>query len=181
MIFDPLPLMGAYKIFPEPITDSRGWFYRFYCANEFAQHGLEINWVQCNHSFSAVKGSLRGMHYQHAPFGEAKLVRCTAGAIFDVIVDVRADSPTFLKWYGAELSSENKTMFYIPVGFAHGFQTLLPGTEVQYQHSAFYTPGAESGLRYNDPAIAIAWPISITEISERDKNHPMIDNGFKGY
>jgi dTDP-4-dehydrorhamnose 3,5-epimerase len=181
MIFEPLPLEGAFRISPQPISDSRGWFSRYFCAKEFGNAGLETIWVQCNHSFSSHRGSIRGLHYQYAPFAETKLVRCTSGAIFDVIVDVRDNSPTFLQWYAAELSAANKAMFYIPSGFAHGFQTLMPDTEVQYHHSAFYTPGAEKGLRFNDPAINISWPFVVSEISEKDNNHPFIKNGLKGY
>jgi len=181
MIFEQLPLPGAFKIVPQPFADNRGWFSRYFCSREFAAAGLETAWVQCNHSLTWLQGSIRGMHYQHSPFGETKMVRCTAGSIFDVIVDIREKSETFMQWYGAELSASNKVMFYIPPGFAHGFQTLTPEAEVQYHITAFYTPEMEAGIMYNDPAINIQWPVPVSEISERDKNHPPIQSGFKGY
>ena len=180
MIFTETILKGSYVIDLEPRGDSRGWFARTYCKNEFAAIGHYKEWVQLNHSFSSVKGTLRGMHYQLPPFSEIKMVRCIAGAVYDVIVDLRKDSSTFLKWFGVELSAANKKMIYIPEGFAHGFQTLTENAELIYHHSEFYIPAAEAGLMYNDKAINIKWPLPVSEISERDMKHPLIDQTFKG-
>ncbi len=180
MIFTPTILPGSYTIDLSPVSDSRGWFARTYCKNEFAQIGHTKEWVQINHSFTAAPGSIRGMHYQLPPFTEIKMLRCIAGAVYDVIVDIRKDSPTFLRWFGTELSSANKKMLYIPAGFAHGFQTLRADSELIYHHSELYTPGAEAGLRYNDPALGIQWPLPTTELSERDKQHPLLNANFTG-
>lgn len=180
MIFTATPLAGSYVIGLEPFSDSRGWFARTYCKNEFQQIGHEKEWVQLNHSFTSLKGSVRGMHYQLAPYSEIKMVRCIAGAVYDVIIDLRKASPTFLQWFGMELSAENKKMLYIPEGFAHGFQALADNCELLYHHTEFYTPAAEAGIRYNDPAIHIQWPLALTEISERDAQHPLLDAHFKG-
>lgn len=180
MIFTPTTLPGSYTIDLSPFSDSRGWFARTYCKSEFAQIGHTKEWVQINHSFTAAAGAIRGMHYQLPPFTEIKLLRCIAGAVFDVIVDIRKDSPTFLQWFGTELSSTNKKMLYIPAGFAHGFQTLSADCELIYHHSELYTPGAEGGLRYNDPALGIEWPLPPTELSERDKQHPLLNANFTG-
>ena len=133
-----------------------------------------------NHSFTTHKGTIRGMHYQAAPYREIKMIRCIAGAVFDVIIDIRRDSPTFLRWFGVELSARNKKMLYIPEGFAHGFQSLADNTELLYHHSEFYTPGSEGGIRYDDEKAAIKWPLPLSVISERDANHPYIDKNFKG-
>ncbi len=180
MIFTPTTLAGSYTIDLSPFTDSRGWFARTYCKNEFAQIGHTKEWVQINHSFTAAAGTIRGMHYQVPPFAEIKLLRCIAGAVYDVIVDLRKGSPSFLQWYGTELSSKNKKMLYVPVGFAHGFQALSTDSELIYHHSELYTPGAEAGLRYNDPALGIQWPLPPTELSERDKQHPLLSGNFAG-
>jgi dTDP-4-dehydrorhamnose 3,5-epimerase len=133
-----------------------------------------------NHSFTAEKGTVRGMHFQHPPHAEIKMVRCIAGAVYDVAVDLRKDSETFLQWYGIELSAENKQMIYIPEGFAHGFQTLTENVELMYHHTEFYTPEAEEGLLYNDPMLNINWPLQINNLSERDTKHPIIQSNFKG-
>jgi dTDP-4-dehydrorhamnose 3,5-epimerase len=180
MIFTAVPLAGAYTIDLEPYSDERGWFARFYSKDEFEKIGHSKEWVQLNHSVSYRKGTLRGMHFQHSPYKEIKMVRCIAGAIYDVIVDLRRDSPTFLQWFGIELSAENKKMLYIPEGFAHGFQTLADNTALIYHHTEFYTPKAEAGLRYDDPAFSIRWPLPVTVISERDAAHPFTDKNFKG-
>jgi dTDP-4-dehydrorhamnose 3,5-epimerase len=180
MIFTETILKGSYEISLTPHGDSRGWFARTYCKKEFEQIGHQKEWVQLNHSFSSQKGTVRGMHFQYAPFTEIKMLRCIAGSVYDVIVDLRKDSPTFLKWFGTELSAENKKMLYIPAGFAHGFQTLTDDVELIYHHTEFYTPSAEAGIRYNDSAINIEWPLAVSEISERDTNHPLIDSTFKG-
>jgi dTDP-4-dehydrorhamnose 3,5-epimerase len=180
MIFKPTPLKGSYEIQLTPFKDERGWFMRTYCKNEFAQIGHTKEWLQMNHSFTLLKGAVRGMHYQLPPFREIKLVRCTRGTVFDVIIDIRRDSPTFLKWYGIELSAGKMNMVYIPEGFAHGFQTLTEECELVYSHSEFYVPGSEGGLKYDDPVLNIEWPIAVTQVSERDNNHRAITENFKG-
>ncbi len=180
MIFTETILKGSYEITLTPSGDSRGWFARTFCKKEFEQIGHQQEWVQLNHSFSSQKGTVRGMHFQHAPFAEIKMLRCIAGSVYDVIIDLRKDSSTFLKWFGTELSAQNKKMLYIPAGFAHGFQTLTDDVELIYHHTEFYTPSAEAGIRYNDSAINIEWPLAVSEISERDTNHPLIDSTFKG-
>lgn len=180
MTFTPLALLGSYEITPSPFADSRGWFARTYCKNEFAAIGHEKEWVQLNHSFTTNKGTIRGMHYQLPPFREIKMVRCIAGAVFDVIVDLREGSPTFLQWYGTKLSATNKKMLYIPEGFAHGFQTLADDSELIYHHSEFYTPGYEGGIRHSDPMVNIQWPLALTNISDRDAQFSFINPNFKG-
>jgi dTDP-4-dehydrorhamnose 3,5-epimerase len=180
MIFTETILKGSYEIELTPHADSRGWFARTYCVKEFAQIGHNLPWVQLNHSFTSQKGTLRGMHFQHPPFAEIKMLRCIAGAIYDVIIDLRKDSDTFLKWFGIHLSAENKKMLYIPAGFAHGFQTMQDNTELMYHHTEFYTPSAEAGIRYDDPRINIKWPLPVTELSGRDASHTFIDSTFKG-
>jgi dTDP-4-dehydrorhamnose 3,5-epimerase len=180
MKFSETSLSGSFIIDLEIKGDARGWFARTFCKKEFSAIGHEKDWVQMNHSFSSEKGTVRGMHFQQHPFSEIKMVRCIAGAVFDVIVDIRKDSPTFLKWIGVELSAVNKKMIYIPEGFAHGFQTLTTDCELIYHHSAFYEPAAERGLNVLDPEIKIEWPVEIKVLSDRDKSHPFINNQFKG-
>lgn len=180
MKFYPASLKGVYIIDLEPVADSRGWFARTFCKNEFAVIGHTKEWVQLNHSFTSKKGSIRGMHYQLPPFREIKMVRCIAGSVWDVVIDIRKDSETFLQWTYVELSAQNKKMIYIPEGFAHGFQALTDNCELIYHHSSFYTPGSEGGIRYDDPAIAIKWPLVLTDISERDLSHPLLNESFKG-
>lgn len=180
MIFTATELVGSYVIDLQPIEDERGWFARTYCKNEFGKIGHTKDWVQLNHSFTKQIGSIRGMHFQLAPFSEIKLVRCIAGAVYDVIIDLRKNSPTFFKYFGVELSASNKKMIYIPEGFAHGFQALTDDCELIYHHSQFYTPGVEGGIKFNDPTINILWPLPQTNISERDNTHTLIDNNFKG-
>ncbi|MCX6050514.1 MAG: dTDP-4-dehydrorhamnose 3,5-epimerase [Chloroflexi bacterium] len=171
MNFRETKLKDAYLIEPERIEDDRGFFARAWCQQEFAEHGLNSKLVQCNLSFNHKAGTLRGMHYQLPPFAETKLVRCTQGAIFDVIIDVRPTSATFLQWIGVELTQENRLMLYVPQGFAHGFQTLVDGSEVFYQMSEVYAPGYARGLRWNDPAIAIRWPQTISVMATRDQQY----------
>lgn len=175
MTFNETPLGGAYAIDLEKHEDERGFFARCFCRREFAEHGLNTDMVQSNVSFSTRRGTLRGMHFQEEPHAEAKLVRCTQGTIFDVIVDVRPGSATYRDWFGVRLSSSNHRMLYVPEGFAHGFITLADRTEVMYQVSAFYAPDAENGLRYDDPAIGIDWPIPVEVISERDTSWPDLE------
>jgi dTDP-4-dehydrorhamnose 3,5-epimerase len=165
-------LPGVWLIELEPIADDRGWFARTFSTEEFAAHGLDPAVVQCNASFNVQAATLRGMHYQAEPHGEAKLVRCTRGAIFDVIVDLREDSPAFCGWTGHELSASNRRMLYAPVGTAHGFVTLAGDTEVLYQMSHRYVPDAARGVRFDDPAFGIEWPVAPAVISERDRGYP---------
>lgn len=173
MIFTETELENAYLVDVEPLTDERGFFSRAWCENEFAEAGLSTRVVQCNIAFNTTMGTLRGMHYQAPPHAEVKIVRCTRGAIYDVIVDLRAESPTFRKWLGVDLTAENRRAIYIPEGFAHGYLTLTDDTETYYQVSEFYAPGAEQGVRWDDPAIAINWPgPEPTVISEKDRSWP---------
>jgi len=180
MIFTPTLLTGTYTVEPVIHSDDRGLFYRYFCKNEFQEIGHEGEWVQLNHSFTTNPGTIRGMHYQLPPFSEIKLVRCIAGKVFDAIVDVRKGSPTFLKWFGTELSAENRKMMYIPEGFAHGFQALTANCELIYHHSAYYTSGSEAGIRMDDPLIDIRWPLEIGTVSQRDRQHPLLTPDFTG-
>ena len=175
MLFTETPLGGAYVIDLELRRDQRGFFSRTFCAREFAEHGLKATVAQCNLSYSAKVGVLRGMHYQAPPAAENKLVRCTRGIIHDVIIDLRPNSPTYLRHFAIELSDENRRALYVPEMFAHGFLTLASDTEVVYQMSEFYTPGFERGLRYDDPAFGIEWPMAVTEISDKDAAWPLLD------
>jgi dTDP-4-dehydrorhamnose 3,5-epimerase len=161
-------LCDVWLIHLEPVRDDRGFFARTFCVEEFAAHGLETNYPQHSVSFSARKGTLRGMHYQREPHSEVKLVRCLQGAIWDVIIDIRHDSPTYRRWDAFELSGTNRRQLYIPKGFAHGFQTLTDDVEVSYLISETYAPKASSGIRHDDPTLGIAWPLPITEISDKD-------------
>jgi dTDP-4-dehydrorhamnose 3,5-epimerase len=180
MIFTETILNGSYVVELNAFTDERGWFARTYCKNEFSTIGHQGEWVQMNHSFTKNKGTIRGMHFQLPPFSEIKLVRCIAGTVYDVIIDLRKDSATFLQSFGVELSAQNKKMIYIPAGFAHGFQALSNDCELIYNHSQFYTAGAEGGIKYNDPGLNINWPLDVTNISERDNQHDLLDENFKG-
>ncbi len=175
MIFTASPLAGAYVIDIEPRTDERGFFARSYCALEFAAQGLGPELRQCSVSYNARKGTLRGLHYQGAPHEEHKLVRCTAGAIFDVIVDIRKASPTYRRWFGAELNAENRRALLIPPGFAHGFLSLTDAAEVYYMISVAHAPNFSRGYRWNDPAFAIEWPFAPTTMSPRDAAWPLLD------
>ncbi len=172
MIFTKTKLKDAYIIEIEKWEDKRGFFARSWCQREFDAHGLISHLVQANISFNKKKGTLRGMHYQIAPYGETKLVRCIRGAIYDVIIDLRPDSPNCKQWIGVELTADNRKMLYVPENFAHGFITLEDNTEVFYQVSQFYSPEHERGVRYNDPAFGIKWPLDIEVISDKDKSWP---------
>lgn len=174
MIFTPLGLDGAYRIDLNKKIDDRGFFARYYCETEFASHGLETKWVQMNTTLTKTRGAIRGLHFQRIPKAEAKVVRCLRGGIWDVIVDLRSGSSSFGKWLSIELNEDNRSMLYIPKGFAHGFQTLTDETELLYMHSEFYSAEHEGGVRYDDPELRINWPIAILDISERDKKHPSI-------
>ena len=177
MRFVPTDFTDAYLIEPTFISDERGFFSRTYCQNEFAAKGLKANSVQSNISYNKVCGTLRGMHFQRQPNAEAKLVRCTAGAIYDVIIDLRLDSPSYMHWQGYELSAANRHALYIPEGFAHGFQTLADDTEVLYQMFSFFVPESAGGLRWNDSAFNIQWPMGVSVISDKDRTYPDFD-GF---
>ena len=168
-------IVGAKVIDPSPHEDERGRFMRAWCAREFAEHGIDFVPVQANMGFSVRKGTIRGMHFQEAPALEAKLVRCTRGAIFDVVLDLRPESPSYGKWYGVELSAENGRMLYVPEHCAHGYQTLEECTEMYYMTSAFYTPSAVRGVRFDDPAFGIQWPLAATVVSEQDRNWPLVE------
>jgi len=172
MLFKETTLKGAFLIEPEKLEDERGFFARSFCVREFEQHGLNPRLVQCNISLNLKKGTLRGMHYQKAPCAEAKLVRCTRGAIHDVIVDLRPDSSTFKAHFGARLDEFNRTMLYIPEGFAHGFITLEDNSEIFYQMSEFYSPQHAAGFRWNEPFFKVPWPVEAAVISERDRSYP---------
>jgi len=174
MIFTPLPIEGAFRIDLEKREDERGFFARLFCETEFAAHGLNTSWIQMNTSLSRRPGTVRGMHFQRPPSAEVKLVKCVAGAIFDVVVDLRAGSPTFGRWHGEELSAANRAMMYVPEGFAHGFQTLADDCELIYMHSRAYSAADEGGLRPDDPTLAIRWPRAVEGLSERDASHPAL-------
>ena len=168
MIFRETTLKGAFVIEMEKFEDKRGFFARAWCQKEVEANGLVSRMVQTNISFNKKRGTLRGMHYQVAPYEQIKLVRCTRGVIYDVIIDLRPDSPTFRKWTGVELTAENYIMLYVPENVAHGFQTLEDNTEVTYQVSQFYSPESERGVRYNDPVFQVEWPLPVEVISEKD-------------
>lgn len=173
MIFTETKLKGAFIIEPERLSDERGFFARTWCMEEFKAQGLNTNFVQANVAFNIRRGTLRGMHYQSFPYEEAKLIRCTKGAIYDVIIDIRKNSPTRGNWIAVELAAGNYRMFYVPEGFAHGYQTLEDDTEVSYQLSQFYTPDAGRGIRWDDPAFKIKWPETENlTISKRDLSWP---------
>ena len=172
MIFTEAELKDAYVIEIEKLKDHRGFFARSWCQKEFETHNLVSRVKQANVSYNKKKGTLRGMHYQLSPYEETKLIRCTRGAIYDVIIDLRPASSTYTQWIGIELTSENYKMLYVPENFAHGFQTLVDDTEVTYQVSQFYTPGSERGIRWDDPAFGIDWPLAVQVISDKDKNWP---------
>ena len=180
MRINKLPLEDAFIIEPEPFMDDRGVFARVFCQHELQNilHGKNI--VQLNHSLTRQKGAIRGMHFQYPPMAEIKMVKCLRGSVFDVIIDLRKGSPTFLKWHGEILSSENMKMMYIPEGFAHGFQTLQPNCELLYLHTEFYSPEHEGDVRYNDPKIGIKWPLEVTEISDKDERYPLLTQIFGG-
>jgi dTDP-4-dehydrorhamnose 3,5-epimerase len=178
MIFTETKLKGAFILEIKKMEDERGFFGRSWCQKEMEEHGLKANVVQTNVSYNKVKGTLRGMHFQKAPHQETKLVRCTKGAIYDVIIDLRPQSPTYKQWIGVELTEENHKMLFVPEDFAHGFVTLADNTEVTYQVTQFYTPGAEGGIRWNDPAFNIKWPTEVKVVSGKDQQHPDFAEGL---
>jgi dTDP-4-dehydrorhamnose 3,5-epimerase len=172
VIFTPTPLAGSFVIEPEPAADARGLFARTWCRREMEAHGLETRLAQCSTSFNKRKGTLRGMHYQLPPFAETKIVRCTRGAIHDVIIDLRPESATFTRHFAVVLTADTRKALYVPVGFAHGFQTLEDDSEVLYQISEFYSPEHSRGVRWDDPAVAIPWPPDERTMSDRDRSYP---------
>jgi dTDP-4-dehydrorhamnose 3,5-epimerase len=175
MRFTEIALKGAWVIDPKLHEDDRGRFMRAWCAREFAEHGIDFLPAQANMGYSARKGTVRGMHFQEAPALEAKVVRCTKGAIFDVVIDLRQESPSYGEWYGAELSAENGRMLYVPEHCAHGYQTLEECTEIYYMTSGFYTPSTVRGVRFDDPVYGIQWPLVATVVSEQDRNWPLTE------
>lgn len=177
MVFRATDLQGVFVIEPEIIEDERGFFARSGSPKDFVEQGLNPGLVHCNISFNKLRGTIRGMHFQVVPHEEAKLVRCTNGALYDVAVDLRPDSPTRFAWVAVELSAANHRMFYIPEGFAHGYQTLENATEVFYQISESYHPESARGLRWNDPTLSINWPIPVSMMSDRDKQFPLLSDG----
>ena len=172
MIFTATTVAGAWLLDLEPLADERGFFARTFCARELAGHGLDVRVAQCSIAWNRERGTIRGLHYQAPPHGEAKLVRCTRGAIHDVVVDLRPASPTFRRHLAVELSAENHRQLYVPPGCAHGYQTLAADSEVSYQMSEAYEPGAGRGVRWDDPAFGVDWPLPVTVISERDRSYP---------
>jgi dTDP-4-dehydrorhamnose 3,5-epimerase len=170
--FETTPLPGAWLVELDPVRDERGFFARAWCRSEFEAHGLEGRLVQANVSYNRVAGTLRGLHYQTAPHEETKLIRCTRGALYSVIVDVRSGSPTRGKWFGVELTAENRRAIYVPRGFAHGYLALTDHAEAFYQVSEYYAPSSERGIRYDDPAIGIHWPGEVRVVSLKDRSWP---------
>ncbi len=174
MLFKQTHLSGAFIIEPELIEDHRGFFTSTWIASEFREHGLNDQLAQCNIAFNTRRGTIRGMHFQNKPYQEAKLARCTRGAIYDVAIDLRPDSPTRYQWVAAELTFENRRLLYIPEGFAHGYQTLTDDAEVLYQISEYYHPESADGVRWNDPVFGIQWPLPVTVIADRDASYPLL-------
>ena len=179
MQFIETPLLGLYIINYTKFEDERGFFARTFCKKEFSQIGFNKEYVQLNHSFNVKKGTVRGLHYQKMPFSESKLIRCIQGRVFDVAVDIRQNSPTYLQYFSIELSADNMSAIFIPNGFAHGFQTLEENSSLIYHHSEYYTTEADAGLRYNDPCINIKWPLPVVNLSVKDKQNPFLDVNFK--
>lgn len=178
--FHDTPLGGLKLVQRKPIDDARGFFARLFCAEEFRAAGLDKPIAQINYTLTRSKGAVRGLHFQHPPHAETKLVSCCAGSVFDVAVDLRTDSPTFLRWHAEILSVENRRSLLIPAGYAHGFQTLTDDCELLYLHTASFHAAAEGALNIADPALAIDWPLPVTEVSERDRAHPFLDKQFLG-
>jgi dTDP-4-dehydrorhamnose 3,5-epimerase len=180
MRFTETPIAGAWVLEPEWRVDERGYFTRTFCRRELAEHGLNAEVAQANTGYSERAGTLRGIHYQVAPHLESKLVRCTRGAVYDVVVDLRPGSPTYARWHALELSAENGVALYIPEGCGHGYQTLTDGAELYYQASTFYAPEAVRGVRFDDPALGIDWPLAVTAISAADREWPFLSTQNSG-
>jgi len=181
MLFRQTKLSGLYSIELEPIVDRRGFFVRVFCKDDFSLLKKNLIFTQVNHSLTKEKGSIRGMHFQYPPYSETRVVRCISGTVFDVAVDLRKNSKTYLQFHGELLSAKNMKMLYIPEGFAHGFQTLTNSCEMLYFHTGFYNKKNEGGIRCDDPAIGIKWKLPVTNISARDRNLKLIDSTFKGF
>lgn len=179
-VFKQLTIRGLVLIRRKRMGDARGYLERIFCASELAEAGWTDPIAQINQTYTARQGTIRGMHFQHPPHSEKKLVMCLKGRVYDVAIDIRKDSPTFLKWHGEILSPEDASALLIPEGFAHGFQTLTPDVLMLYCHSAFYAPESEAGICYNDSSVGINWPVEVTDVSERDKKHPILVNQFSG-
>ena len=180
MIIEKTPLLGALLLQPQAFCDQRGRFERVFCQHELAAAGVDAHIVQVNHSLTRAVGAIRGLHYQRPPQAEGKFVTCIRGSVFDVIVDLRRDSATFLHWYGVTLSAESAHVLYAPPGCAHGFQVLRQDSELLYLHTAYYTPELEGGVRYDDPLLNIPWPTVPRDLSERDTRHPLLSRDFLG-
>ncbi len=180
MTFEPTPLGGLFVVRSTPYTDARGRFTRIFCENEFRAIRQSMHWRQANLSRTTGQGTVRGMHYQHPPMSEAKLVRCIAGHVFDVVVDIRRHSPTFLRWFGIELTAEKNAAIFIPEGFAHGFQVLGDEAELLYMHSADFSPAHDGRIRYDDARIGIAWPLAATSLSDKDAATLPLNDSFTG-
>jgi len=180
MQFEPTPIPGAFVIKLSPHIDERGAFSRLYCEEELRALGRTRSIVQVNHSVNKEKGTVRGMHFQYPPYAETKIIRCLRGRVFDVMIDLRTDSPAFLQWHSVELSPEGYNMIYIPEGCAHGFQTLEENSELLYFHTAFYNKDAEGALRYDDPRVSIKWPLPAMNVSQKDKSYPLLNDAFGG-
>jgi len=175
-----LPFAGLKRIARQRIGDSRGFLERLFCSEELLVAGWRKSVAQINHTITEKKGTVRGMHFQHSPYSEMKLVSCIRGSVFDVVVDLRANSSTYLKWYAETLTAENGISLLVPMGLAHGFQTMTTNCEMLYMHSEPYKPNVESGLRFDDPILNITWPLELTDCSERDRNHPLLTREFRG-
>ena len=180
MKFIETKLGGAFVIEVEKIDDHRGSFFRFFCKDDFKELNHSKEFIQFNHSVNTLKGTLRGMHYQHPTYSEVKLIMCNKGRVYDVLIDLRKNSPTFLNWISVELSAEKSNMVYVPEGIAHGFQTLEDASELLYYHTSTYKPEAEGGIRYDDDKVNIKWPIEVTNISDRDKSYKKLTTEFRG-
>lgn len=178
--FEPTPLSGLAVVYGQPRVDERGRFVRVFCAQEFAALRAGLRFVQVNLSRTTQRGTVRGMHFQRGPAADAKLVRCVHGAVYDVAVDLRRGSPTFLRWIAVELSAEAENAVFVPEGFAHGFQARSDGAELLYLHTAAYAPECEAGVRYDDPRLAIEWPLPAAAVSVRDRSFPLVDDAFGG-
>jgi len=175
-----LPLEGLALVETAPVRDERGRFTRLFCDTELSGLRPHLHWTQINHSRTEPRGAVRGMHFQYPPAAEAKLIRCLRGRVFDVAVDLRAGSPTFLRWHGTELSEDGAMELFIPEGFAHGFQTLSDGAELLYMHTASWDPRHEGRLRHDDPRLGIAWPLPVSQVSDKDRDAPLLTDGFRG-
>lgn len=180
MMFAETPLSGLWEIQTSPRGDERGYFTRLFCAEAFAPVRPNMRFVQVNHSATAKRGTVRGLHYQQAPAAEAKLIRCIRGAVFDVAVDIRESSPTFGKWHAVDLTASNERQIFIPEGFAHGFQALTDDAQLLYQHTVPYTPSCGRGVLYCDPSVGIEWPLAVTTISDRDAQLPLLNSAVAG-